>query len=113
MKIFWTAFAKRELRNIYDYYKLKASPKIAQKLITEIIEQTNILDFQIKIGQKEDLLSDRKENFRYLVSKNYKIIYWFKKGIGLKSLIFSTHAKIPLKSIEKSRIFSNSLPIYF
>lgn len=79
MKIFWTAFAKRELRNIYDYYKLKASPKIAQKLITEIIEQTNILDFQIKIGQKEDLLSDRKENFRYLVSKNYKIIYWFNK----------------------------------
>lgn len=79
MKIFWTKFAKRELRNIFDYYKIKASSKIAQKLVTEIVEKTNVLDFQIKIGQKEDLLSDRKENFRYLVSKNYKIIYWFNK----------------------------------
>ena len=79
MKIFWTKFAKRELRNIFDYYKIKASSKIAQKLVTEIVEKTNALDFQIKIGQKEDLLSDRKENFRYLVSKNYKIIYWFNK----------------------------------
>lgn len=77
MKIFWTKFAKRELRNIFDYYKLKESPRIAKKLITENIEQTNILDFQNKIGQKEELLSDHKENFRYLVYKNYKIIYWF------------------------------------
>jgi len=23
MKIFWTAFAKRELRNIFDYYKIR------------------------------------------------------------------------------------------
>ena len=77
MKIFWTAFAKRELRNIFDYYKIKASPRIAKKLITEIVVHSNILDFQNKIGQKEELLSDRKENFRYLVYKNYKIIYWF------------------------------------
>lgn len=77
MKIFWTKFAKRELKNIFDYYKLKASPRIAKKLITEIVVHSNILDFQNKIGQKEELLSDRKENFRYLVYKNYKIIYWF------------------------------------
>lgn len=76
MKIFWTQFAKRELRNIFDYYKIKASPKIAQKLVTEIVEKTNALDFQTKIGQKEELLYERKENFRYLVSKNYKILYW-------------------------------------
>ena len=77
MKIFWTKFAKRELKNIFDYYKLKASPRIAKNLITEIVVHSNILDFQNKIGQKEELLSDRKENFRYLVYKNYKIIYWF------------------------------------
>ncbi|WP_394345984.1 type II toxin-antitoxin system RelE/ParE family toxin [Flavobacterium foetidum] len=27
-------------------------------------------------GQKENLLSNREEDFRYLVFKNYKIIYW-------------------------------------
>jgi len=35
------------------------------------------LNFQIEIGQKEELLIERKEEFRYLVFKNYKIIYWF------------------------------------
>jgi len=76
IKIFWTDFAKLQLRNIFDYYKLKASPKIAKNLVTGIVEKTNNLDFQKEIGQKEELLS-RKENFRYLIYKNYKIIYWF------------------------------------
>lgn len=60
MKIFWTAFAKRELKNIFDYYKIRASQKIAQNLVTEIVEKTNALDFQSKIGQKEELLFNRK-----------------------------------------------------
>ncbi len=76
MKIFWTSFAKKELKNIFDYYKIKATPRIAKNLVTEIVNKTNALDFQSKIGQTEELLSDRKEDFRYLVSKNYKIIYW-------------------------------------
>ena len=37
------------------------------------------MEFQTEIGQKEELLLDRKENFRYLVFKKYKIIYWFNK----------------------------------
>ena len=60
IKIYWTNFAKRELKNIFDYYKIKASPKIAQNLVIEIVEKTNALDFQSKIGHKEELLSDRK-----------------------------------------------------
>lgn len=31
---------------------------------------------QPEIGQIEELLIDRPQNFRYLVFKNYKIIYW-------------------------------------
>lgn len=34
------------------------------------------LKTQPKIGQFEELLKDRKQNFRYLLFKNYKIIYW-------------------------------------
>lgn len=77
VKIFWTDFAKLQLRSIFDYYKLKASPKIARNLVAGIVEKTNTLDFQKEIGQKEELLLSRKENFRYLIYKNYKIIYWF------------------------------------
>jgi plasmid stabilization system protein ParE len=79
VKIFWTDFAKLQLRNIFDYYKLKTSPRIAKNLVTGIVEKTNTLDFQKEIGQKEELLLSRKENFRYLIYKNYKIIYWFNK----------------------------------
>lgn len=77
IKIYWTNFAKRELKNIFDYYKIKASPKVAKNLVTKIVEKTTSLEFQDKIGQQEELLSHRKEKFRYLVFKNYKIIYWF------------------------------------
>ena len=94
---------KRELKNIFDYYKIKASPKIAQNLIIEIVEKTNALDFQSKIGQKEELLSDRKENFRYLVSKNYKIIYWINEEKNRIEIvdIFDTRQN-PLK-IEREK----------
>jgi plasmid stabilization system protein ParE len=77
VKIFWTDFAKEQLRNIFDYYKLKASPRVAKNLVTGIVEKANTLDFQKEIGQKEELLLSRKENFRYLIYKNYKVIYWF------------------------------------
>ncbi|AQX84220.1 type II toxin-antitoxin system RelE/ParE family toxin [Elizabethkingia bruuniana] len=79
IKIFWTDFAKKELKKIFDYYKVKAGSKVSIKLITNIIESTEILIFQTDIGQKEELLLDRIQNFRYLVYKNYKIIYWHNK----------------------------------
>lgn len=79
IKIFWTDFAKEELKKIFDYYKVKVGYKVSIKLITNIIESTEILIFQMDIGQKEELLLDRIQNFRYLVYKNYKIIYWYNK----------------------------------
>ncbi|MBF6609823.1 MAG: type II toxin-antitoxin system RelE/ParE family toxin [Chryseobacterium sp.] len=79
IKVYWTYFAKKELKNIYDYYKIKASPKVAEKLATGIVEKTTSLEFRTEIGQNEDLPLDRQENFRYLIFKNYKIIYWFNK----------------------------------
>ncbi|WP_221407129.1 type II toxin-antitoxin system RelE/ParE family toxin [Elizabethkingia meningoseptica] len=75
IRIFWTSFAKKELKKIFDYYKIKAGSKVATKLVIHIIECTNTLKFQKDIGQKEELLLNRIESFRYLVYKNYKIIY--------------------------------------
>ena len=75
IKIFWTQFAKNELRKIFDYYKSKVSLNIANSLVESIVKKSNSLDFQTKIGQKEELLLERKQEFRYLVYKSYKIIY--------------------------------------
>ena len=77
IKVFWTNFAKKELRKIFDYYKIKASPRIAKNLVQGIVEKGNSLDFQTGIGQKEELLLDRPQEFRYMVYNSYKIIYYF------------------------------------
>lgn len=74
--IFWTEFSQRELDKIYNYYRNKASLRIAKRLVNAIFQETLILKSQPQIGQIEGLLKNRDQDFRYLIYKNYKIIYW-------------------------------------
>lgn len=76
LDIIWTDFAKKELRKIFDFHKEKASLKIARKIVNGIYESTERLKSKPEIGQKEELLVNRPQGFRYLVHTNYKIIYW-------------------------------------
>lgn len=76
LEIYWTQFAEDKLEDIFHYYSIKASLNIAIKLVNGIVDKTIDLEKNPKIGEKEELLSDRTEDFRYLVFKNYKIIYW-------------------------------------
>lgn len=76
LKVFWTAFAEKELFQIYDYYKDRASKRVAKKLASGIWDASHKLQKHPEIGQIEDLLISRKQEFRYLVYKNYKLIYW-------------------------------------
>ena len=77
MTVFWTAFAKEKLNDIFEYYKRRSrSAKVASKLIEGIIDHTIELEKQPYIGQREELLLKRPQEFRYLVFKSYKIIYW-------------------------------------
>jgi len=78
--VYWTQFAEDKLDDIYAYYEPKAGLRTARKLISGIIDQTIGLEKNPLIGQIEELLSDRPQNFRYLVFKNYKIIYWINKN---------------------------------
>jgi len=80
LKIYWTDFSKKELKRIFDYYKENATLKIARNLAIGITRETLKLKKQPEIGQIEELLIDRPQNFRYLVFKNYKIIYWINKS---------------------------------
>jgi len=76
IKIYWTDFAKNELKNIFTYYKKEASLNVARKLVIEITKETLKLAEQPEIGQQEKLLLNDLKDFRYLIFKNYKIIYW-------------------------------------
>ena len=91
-KILWTDFAINQLKDIFDYYTIKASPNIAQRLVQKIVDATIILENNPKSGRKEDLLKDRHQEFRFIIVKNYKIIYWidYKFSIINISVVFDT-----------------------
>lgn len=76
LKIVWTAFAKSELRKIFNYYLVNATANVAINLTTGIVKRTQILKSHPHAGKTEELLTERIHDFRYLVYKNYKIIYW-------------------------------------
>jgi plasmid stabilization system protein ParE len=76
LEIYWTEFADSEFENIFNYYSEKAGPRIARKLTNGIYNETLKLKSQPEIGQIEELLQERNQEFRYLVYKSYKIIYW-------------------------------------
>jgi plasmid stabilization system protein ParE len=97
-KILWTDFAINQLKDIFDYHLVKASTTVAQKLVQKIIDATIILENNPKSGRKEDLLVDRSQEFRFIVVKNYKIIYWidFEFNIINVSMVFDTRQN-PIK----------------
>ena len=75
-KILWTNTAKLSLKIIFNYYKKKASINIAQKIRNKIIKAVKLLEIQPFIVAKEPLFYDFKIEYRYLISGNYKIIYF-------------------------------------
>lgn len=75
MKIIWSEFAETQLDIIYEYYEKKAGSSVAKKLLKDIINEPSKLINSPQIGQEEELLKDRETPYRYLVFKNYKLIY--------------------------------------
>jgi len=76
LEIYWTDFSKKELKNIFDYYKKEASLNVARNLVLGITKEATKLKKHPNIGQEEELLTKDSRDFRYLVFKSYKIIYW-------------------------------------
>lgn len=76
LKIYWTEFSEKELKKIYKYYRDNANSRVAKKIISGIYNETLKLNRQPKIGQTEELLKTRSQDFRCLIFKSYKIIYW-------------------------------------
>jgi len=102
MKIVWTVFASHELKKIYKFYAKKAGPIIAKKIRSEIFSTTKqLIQFPLS-GPTELSLETIGEGHRYLVIRNYKIIYKkVKEGILITD-IFDTRQD-PLKINQEER----------
>ncbi|MDP2685746.1 MAG: type II toxin-antitoxin system RelE/ParE family toxin [Aequorivita sp.] len=96
-KIVWSAFAETQLDEIYEYYEKKASSKIAKKLLKGIINESKKLVKTPQIGQEEELLIPRRIHYRYLVYKNYKLIYSVDADNGFVKIadVFDTRQNPP------------------
>jgi len=91
------------LEDIFNYYKNKASKRVARKLVKQIIDRTIQLEQNPKSGPKEPLLSDRKFEYRYLVEGNYKIIYWIEDNYIKIATVFDCRQNpIKMKDIKPS-----------
>lgn len=103
MKIFWTEFAIRNLKDIFDYYSLNANKKVAHQIRNQILGLTKKLSDNPKIGQIEPHLNKFKFEYRYLVSGNYKIIYGISKNEVIISDVFDVRQN-PTKMLDQTRL---------
>ena len=92
LSIYWTQFAEDKLNDIFEYYKFNAGIKVAENLTNGIINASFEIDKNPYGGQKEELLNDRIQEYRYIVFKSYKIVYWVDEinGMILVSHVFDT-----------------------
>ncbi|MGL4597970.1 MAG: type II toxin-antitoxin system RelE/ParE family toxin [Bacteroidia bacterium] len=75
LTLFWTQFAEDRLRGVFDYYKVNASVDVALGIVAGIYEATNVLKDHPFIGKQEQLKIDSAVVYRYVIHKNYKIVY--------------------------------------
>lgn len=74
-ELIWSLYSRQSLREINIYYSKVASEKTSKKLIQGIIQKAETLKNAQLSGQKEILLESHTNDFRYLLFKNYKIIF--------------------------------------
>lgn len=71
----WSQPARVQLREIFDCHLAVAGMRTARKLVSRIADHVDILRDNPRAGQREELVKDLSDEFRYLVDGHYKIVY--------------------------------------
>ena len=103
LEIQWTDFSKKELKNIFNYHKEKASLNVARNIVLGITKEALKLKNHPEIGQEEELLKNDSRDFRYLIFTNYKIIYWTnseKNRIEIFAVFDTRQSPIKMKRVK-------------
>lgn len=74
-RIIWSDFAIAQLDEIYFYYERDRGTRIAKRLVSNLIEAPNKLIYSPYIGREEDFIKHTKTKYRFLLHKDFKIIY--------------------------------------
>lgn len=91
MQIKITAFARKRLNNIDDYYKGEGYPRYGKKLRQAIVKRVELIAQNPEMGELESNLSELKQGHRYtIVQSKYKLIYLLKNDMIYITDIFDT-----------------------
>lgn len=103
VKIYWTPFALKSLDEIKAYIEEETqSSTIAVKYLRKLIDRVEQLKSFPDSGVEEALLKRIKQNSRYLVEGNYKIIYQYQEGKVIVTDIFHVKQN-PVKIIKRNK----------
>jgi toxin ParE1/3/4 len=97
LRVFWTETALNQLKDIFYYYKVTTSQKVAKDIVNKLVNRIIQLERNPGSGQKEPLLADRKFEYRYLVQGNYKIIYWIEDNYVKIATVFDSRHRLRLR----------------
>ena len=92
MTIFWSNQAKKQLREVFKFYKETTSIELAEKVKNRLIQKPTILLEHPELGQEETNEAVAGMGFRYLVESHHKIVYklYPSESIILIAAVFDT-----------------------
>lgn len=85
---YWTAKARKDLKDIARYLEKEASKKIAYEQVKSIKHCADLLGTNPLLGFKEPLLDCMAIEYRSLVHGHYKIVYCVEEGTVYINSIF-------------------------
>ena len=75
VKIIWTKKALGQLERIVKYINEEQGHSYAEKVLSEVLYSTSLLQGTPEMGTLEPLLAHKKFEYRFLLVWSYKIIY--------------------------------------
>ncbi len=75
MKIVWSDFSIKMLKEIHKYHKENVSIQVANRIKSKIFSATKLLLKNPDSGQIELSLEPLNEAHRFIVEGNYKVVY--------------------------------------
>ena len=103
LKIVWTDFAIKNLKEIFDYYSTRVNIKVAHGIRLQILKSSRQLKYNPNSGSIEPSLVSLDKNYRYLVSGNYKLIYRILDNQVIINDVFDTRQN-PSIMLDEKRI---------
>lgn len=103
IKIYWTKAAREELNKIFVYYRSKVNRRLAVKITSKIVSDSNILKLFPEIGVVEKNLKSRPQKFRFILSSNYKIIYWVNRDENQVEIVDVFDMRLDPQKLQRNK----------